>query len=116
MRRPIVVGIGRFSRSLIKRSPEGGPEQLFVQFVVLSQLGDDRIRHDLASMDLGRLVTVNRGVPPDLRIAVNRDTKIASSYALLDDFFQFSRGFLHLIHVDFASLISQLETEPYRQE
>jgi hypothetical protein len=60
---------------------------------VLSQLGDDRIRHDLASMDLGRLVTVNRGVPPDLRIAVNRDTKIASSYALLDDFFQFSPRF-----------------------
>jgi hypothetical protein len=37
--------------------------RLFGQFVMLAQLRDDRIGHNLTPMNLGRLVSTDRGVP-----------------------------------------------------
>ena len=37
-------------------------EGLFVQLVMLAQLGGDRVGHDLAPVNLGRLAPIDRGV------------------------------------------------------
>jgi hypothetical protein len=51
--------------------PKVAREGLFVQLVMLAQLGGYRVGHDLAAMDLSGLAPVNRGVPTRIRAAVN---------------------------------------------
>lgn len=73
-------------------------DALLVQIVVLAQLGDDHVRHHLATVHLGGLAPVNRGMPSCLGIAENGHFKIAGAYSLLQNLFELGRGLRLLIH------------------
>jgi hypothetical protein len=80
---------------------------LFIQVlevVVLAQFESDRVGHDLAPVNLGRLAPVDRCAPTCLRIVMNGYLEIASADPLLHDLFQFSCRLLLLIHVSFLTL------------
>jgi len=75
--------------------------RLFGQVVMLAQLDDDRLGHDLAAVNLRWLASIDRGVPSHLGIGMNCHLEIARADSLLHDFFEFGRCFLLLVHAGF---------------
>lgn len=71
---------------------------------MLAQLGNDRVGHDLATVDFSRLISANGGVPSGFRIAMHRHAKITRADALLYDLFEFRSRLL--LHANFFNLKS----------
>jgi hypothetical protein len=84
-------------RKRLVKSGVGG-RGLIIEFVVLTQLCGYGVRHELASVDIRRFPTDDRGVPTCFRIAVDGHLEIAGADPLLYDFFQLGRRLFWLIH------------------
>jgi hypothetical protein len=86
----------------VRTHAKAAREGLFVQLVMLAQLGGYRVGHYLAAMDFGGLAPVNSGMPTRVRVAVNGHPEIAGADPLLHDLFKLGRPLSLLIHAALA--------------